>query len=219
MLNNNHRIWINDEYDANLREAAKTMTEDEFKSFKNRALRVRTALSCIEDGDEELLVSWLFGRNTAPIGKDDTWIHRTGEMDLYYAKRYCNLFCISGAPGQDNSRYIDFGRITWQCTNNDGTKYKWPVGINFFEALIGKLYPIHLPYLPSKGALTVYFSQFSYGGEYPDTVAIHVVRKTNGKLDDIWRFFKVSDTPRSTKVEEIDKDEYLMRYEDRKEEV
>ena len=161
--------------------------------------------SLMEDGHsgasfgftKQILNRLLAHEPLTPIKEEDGWNEVT--KGQFQSKRYFSLFKRDG-------KYNDIDRVV--CTDiNDGSTFDSPLA----TLIINKMFPIHLPYVPSSNKYVVYTESFKYGdgkGDY-DTIGFFSVKTPEKNIVTLNRFFKENS---DEMLEEIDKNEYDERF-------
>lgn len=141
---------------------------------------------------QQILNRLIDGKPLTPIeDTDDIWIDTTEygfsnkDMKTYQCKRMTSLFKYVQEDG--SVEYRDINRVVCVDVNN-GSTYSF----NLVTRIIGELFPLTMPYMPSDKSIKVYCEDFlsdkTADGDF-DTVGILYAVKDDIKIE-INRFFK-----------------------------
>lgn len=142
---------------------------------------------------------------------DDIWNElidfptKDGVEKAYQCKRMSSLFKDVYSDG--TVKYSDVDRVI--CVNINDNNDRYTMG--FIRNIINEVYPITMPYTPTKTPFEVYTEEFLYdsnNGDF-DTIGIFYVIKPDGKKITINRFFKVDQN--TDDLKEISKFEYFIK--------
>lgn len=159
------------------------------------------------------------GKPLTPIeDTDDVWheIWFNSDKSAYQCSRMSSLFKDVYQDG--TIRVHDNDRIV--CVDIDNMNASAPYHNGFVSNIIDDMFPITMPYTPSDKPFIVYCESFltdPKNGDY-DTKGVIYVKKPDGKLVDVLRYFKENETDSDPKFVEISESEYIdrkIKYRDR----
>lgn len=160
---------------------------------------------------KQILMRLMDGKPLTPIeDTEDIWnlITERDGVKTYQCKRMGSLFKDVDPDG--NVSYHDNDRVSVHEENSDTY---WHSG--HANKIIGKMFPIHMPYIPESKPYVVEVKEFltdRKNGDY-DTVVYEGIIKPNGERIPVKRYFADSEHG----MKEITYDEFMKRYEMHKE--
>lgn len=173
--------------------------------------------SLLEDGHSGMSIGFtknilnrlIEGMPLSPIeDTDDIWnvshIDKHDGYTSYQCKRMSSLFKYVYADGTVKYRENNY----CQCVHIHNPEIAYHFGL--VSNLIYEMFPITMPYFPDSAPMKVYCEDFLVdpaNGDF-DTVGIYYVMHPDGTKIGINRYFKAKDKG----WEEIDDDEYKLRY-------
>lgn len=117
----------------------------------------------------------------------------------YQCKRMSSLFKHVAKDRSVTYNYID----RYYCTSNKNPNGRWYNG--FVAKIYNEMYPLTLPYMPSsRPDVIVCDDIFTYRKNGDDILAILYIKKADGEIVDVNRYFMVNDLS----VMEISPEEY-----------
>lgn len=142
---------------------------------------------------------------------DDVWyeVWFNTDKSTYQCLRMSSLFKDVYRDG--TIRFHDNDRIV--CVDIDYPNPSATYHNGFVSNIVDDMFPITMPYTPSDKPFTVYCESFltdPKNGDY-DTKGIIYVKKPDGELVDILRYFKENEAGSDPKFVEISESEYIDR--------